>query len=102
MKPIKTLEPAGVYDTMVYDEPHPRGDAVVTDGFMSIAFDVGTLAPGEETTLSFLTSLDGRPYTETLQDLHDAVKPVLTLDQMKCCAVPPQPLIDGGNPCEQK
>jgi len=98
--PKKQLSPDGVYDPKVYDSPLPRGTSEKTDGFMSICFDVGTLAPGSETTVSFLTSLDARPMTEVRESLKEAAEPVLVIDKMKCCAAKPKPLRDAGTGCK--
>mmetsp|Transcript_58452 Transcript_58452/g.153017 ORF Transcript_58452/g.153017 Transcript_58452/m.153017 type:complete len:3030 (+) Transcript_58452:146-9235(+) len=82
------LRPSDIYDPRVYDAPANRGETISTDAYISICFDVGTLAPGTETTMTYYTALDSRPISEVVAEVIAAAKPVLTLTEMKCCALP--------------
>ena len=61
------------YNPSVYDEALPKGTDQTSDQAITIAFDVGTLAPGASQTFMYYTSLDNRNYT-------DAVKTIETQD----------------------
>lgn len=57
------------YDPSAYDSALPKGTDVIEDQAITIAFDVGTLAPGDEQTVSYYTSLDNRDFSEVLEDI---------------------------------
>lgn len=63
------LNPGTVYTEAVYNTVQSKGDTVDTDGAISIAFDVGTLAPGESETFVYYTSLDSRDFSEVLLEI---------------------------------
>ncbi|MCX6725243.1 MAG: hypothetical protein NTX80_01715 [Candidatus Saccharibacteria bacterium] len=54
------------YQAQVYDEALPKGTDIVSDIAITIAFDVGTLAPGASETVVYYTSLDNRDFTEVV------------------------------------
>lgn len=57
------------YEPDAYDEALPKGTAVDDDQAITIAFDVGSLAPGASQTVVYYTSLDNRDFSEVLQDI---------------------------------
>jgi len=59
------------YDTDLYDNADTKGTFSDNDIEINIAFDVGTLAPGQTKTVSFYTSLDNRDFTEVLEDIEE-------------------------------
>lgn len=96
---LRGLRPAGPYDARVYDSPPSKGQGISQDAYISIAFDFGTLSPGQEEKAVYFTALDNRPITEVMSELTAASKEVLTLDEMKCCAVGIKGLVHGGETC---
>lgn len=63
------LMPASVYDNSVYDNASIKGTTGTYDAFISIAFDVGTLAPGASTTFDYYTVLDNGSVSEIINSL---------------------------------
>lgn len=63
------LNPGTVYTAAVYDTVQAKGSTVDRDGAISIAFDVGTLAPGESETFTYYTSLDNRDFSEVISEI---------------------------------
>lgn len=59
------------YKPVAYDEALPKGTSVKEDQAVSIAFDVGTLAPGESKTVVYYISLDNRDFEDVLQDIEE-------------------------------
>ena len=59
----------GLYDPRVWDSPPANGTSGEADVYISIAFDVGTLAPGESTKLVYYTVLDNSDISVILNDL---------------------------------
>lgn len=57
------------YEAEAYDEAPSKGTSVDADQAISIAFDVGNLAPGQSQTVVYYTSLDNRDFEEVLQDI---------------------------------
>lgn len=57
------------YDVDLYDSADDKGTFTDSDIEINIAFDVGTLAPGQTKTVSFYTSLDSRDFDEVLDDI---------------------------------
>lgn len=57
------------YDPSAYDSALPKGTDVDADQAITIAFDVGTLAPGASQTVSYYTSLDNRDFSEVLSTI---------------------------------
>lgn len=60
------------YTADAYDSALPKGTDVIEDQAITIAFDVGTLAPGASQTVSYYTSLDNRDFSEVLADIQAA------------------------------
>ncbi len=58
-----------VYDSNVYDNTLSKGSVVTDDIAISIAFDVGTLAPGESVTISYYTGLTNRDITTVIDEI---------------------------------
>ncbi len=54
------LAPSGVYDANVYDSSSAKGTVGTYDAYISIAFDVGSIAAGSSVTVTYYTSLDNR------------------------------------------
>lgn len=63
------LNPGTVYTASVYDSVPIKGSTEKRDGAIAIAFDVGTLAPGETATFTYYTSLDNRDFSEVEEDI---------------------------------
>ena len=63
------LYPSGLYDPNVWTSPRAKGSTNTADSYISIAFDVGTLAPGESTTLIYYTFLDNADIDDILNEL---------------------------------
>ena len=59
----------GVYDSNVWTSPRAKGTSNTADSYISVAFDVGTLAPGESTTFTYYTVLDNASIDEFLMNL---------------------------------
>lgn len=57
------------YEAEAYDDALPKGTSVDEDQAITIAFDVGSLAPGASQTVVYYTSLDNRDFSEVLQDI---------------------------------
>ena len=55
--PTNGLIPGGVYDPNVYDSAQSKGSTATVDGYISIAFDVGTLTPGISKSFIYFTEL---------------------------------------------
>ena len=64
-----SLVPGTVYTASVYDSTNAKGTVADRDAAISIAFDVGTLAPGESQTFVYYTSLDSRDFAEVEQEI---------------------------------
>ena len=58
-----------VYDPNVYDNTLEKGTSVTADIAISIAFDVGTLDPGESVTLTYYTGLTNRVIEDVVNDI---------------------------------
>ena len=63
------LNPGTVYQSAVYDSTPAKGSNENRDGAISIAFDVGTLAPGENASFVYYTSLDERDFGEVEEEI---------------------------------
>lgn len=63
---------ADPYQPEAYDSALPKGTDVIEDQAISIAFDVGTLAPGASETISYYTSLDNRDFSDVLNDIQSS------------------------------
>ncbi len=64
-----SLVPGTVYTAGVYNSVQAKGATEKRDGAISIAFDVGTLNPGQSQTFTYYTSLDERDFSEVIQDI---------------------------------
>jgi len=95
----ENFSPNSTYDPRVYDTPAGRGDQLSVDSWISIAFDVGGLGPGQVTNVTYFTALDSRPIVEVVAEVKKAAIPVLTLNKMKCCSLPPAGLWEGEPAC---
>lgn len=60
------------YAALAYDSAEPKGTDVTDDQAITIAFDVGTLAPDASETVSYYTSLDNRDFSAVLADIQAA------------------------------
>jgi hypothetical protein len=60
-----------VYLTQAYDNPPAKGVITERDIGITVNTDVGSLLPGEQKTLSFILSLDGRHFEDVLEDYLD-------------------------------
>ncbi|MDJ0734349.1 MAG: DUF4347 domain-containing protein [Nostocaceae cyanobacterium] len=58
------------YDPLAYDAARLKGFTETSDSAITITFDVGDLAPGESTTFTYFTSLDGT-FEEVIEDLNE-------------------------------
>jgi len=63
------LSPSGIYDANVYSNSYPKGSLLNVDSYISIAFDAGTLAPGESATFVYFTVLDNRSVSAIVNSL---------------------------------
>ena len=67
------LAPAtGIYDSNVYGSAPAKGSTLTADSYISIAFDVGTLAVGQSVTFTYYTSLDNRDIATILSEIASA------------------------------
>ena len=57
------------YTPFAYDEALPKGTDQTYDRAITIAFDIGTLAPGASQTFIYYTSLDNRNYTDVVKTI---------------------------------
>ena len=80
------LAPSGLYDSNIWDSPPANGTSNTADAYISIAFDVGTLAPGESTTFVYYTVLDNADINEILNELAclEVVPNCAECDQVEC------------------
>lgn len=95
------LAPNSIYNSNVYDLAVPRGRTQTIDSWISICFDVGTLAPGQETSMTYYTALDARPVSEVIEGVARAAAPTLALDTMRCCGLKPKAPLDGAATCPE-
>ncbi len=65
------LNPGDVYTPNVYNTVNVKGASQNQDGAISIAFDVGTLTPGQTATVTYYTSLDERDFSEVEQEIQE-------------------------------
>ncbi|WP_334156678.1 DUF4347 domain-containing protein [Oryzomicrobium sp.] len=63
---------AGIYDSNVYSSVPAKGSTLTADSYISIAFDVGTLAVGQSVTFTYYTSLDNRDIATILSEIASA------------------------------
>ena len=78
---LSGLAPSGVYDSNVWTSPRAKGTSNTADSYISVAFDVGTLAPGESTTFYILQFLIIDEVLNELACLADNVEVVEKLIQ---------------------
>lgn len=64
------LAPNGIYDANVYSTAAAKGTTREADTYISIAFDAGTLAPGESATFVYFTVLDNRSVSSIVNSLN--------------------------------
>ena len=76
----------GLYDPRVWDSPPANGTSNEADVYISIAFDVGILAPGESTKLVYYTVLDNSDISQILNDLAclEEIPNCVECDQVDC------------------
>ena len=65
------LFPSGIYDANIYSSAAAKGTTREADTYISIAFDAGTLAPGESTTFVYFTVLDNRSVSSIVNSLNN-------------------------------
>lgn len=87
------------YDPYLYDQAMAKGSSQTIDSWMSIAFDFGTLAPGQKATATFYTALSDATVSEILSTVTEVSQEALTLDSMNCCEVKNGEPIDGPSQC---
>jgi hypothetical protein len=66
---ITGLAPSGAYDTNVYSSAAAKGTSRQADTYISIAFEAGTLSPGESATFVYFTVLDNRSVSAIVNSL---------------------------------
>jgi hypothetical protein len=71
------LSPTGIYDSNIYSNSSAKGSSLNVDSYISIAFDAGTLAPGESAIFVYFTVLDNRSISSIIDDLN---RPILSSD----------------------
>ncbi len=71
------LSPTGIYDSNIYSNSAAKGSSRNVDSYISIAFDAGTLAPGESASFVYFTVLDNRSISSIIDDLN---RPILSSD----------------------
>lgn len=59
------------YEEEAYDGALPKGTSVDEDQAITIAFDVGSLAPGQSQTVVYYTSLDNRDVEDIINEIED-------------------------------
>lgn len=72
------LAPSGIYDSNIYDTARAKDSTATADAYISIAVDVGTLAPSASTTFTYYTSLDNRDIGTILGEIASAENKILT------------------------
>jgi len=93
------LTAVSAYDPYLYDQAMAKGSTQTIDSWMSIAFDFGTLAPGQKAQATFYTALSDATVSEILKTVTEVSEEALTLDNMKCCEVKNGEPIDGPSQC---
>ena len=76
----------GLYDPNVWTTPKANGTSNLKDVYISVAFDVGTLAPGESTKMIYYTVLDNSDIGKILNDLACLadIPNCIECDQVEC------------------
>ena len=85
------LAPYGLYDPNVWTSAPAKGSSNEADAYISITFEVGTLAPGESTTLVYYTVLDNANLDDILNNLAclEVVPNCIECDSVECFTCSP-------------
>lgn len=78
------LAPSGIYTSRVYDSVPSKGDTTTRDAYISICFEVPSLAKDEAAEFTFWTSLGDSPTGRTLGAIIDADTPLGLCEDYTC------------------